>query len=87
VVVDERQTIAALEGVVGRFNTRIYRLVFRPGSVFGLLRRFVPDVNRKVRAKLETRRYDRLNPAAMVFVVGDPRMAALRHACSLAYLS
>ncbi|MGD9375028.1 MAG: nitroreductase family protein [Anaerolineae bacterium] len=75
VVVDDREAIEALEGIAVRFNARIYRLFFRSGLVFGVLRRFVPDVNAKVRAKLETRRHDRLNPAAMVFVVGDPRIA------------
>lgn len=75
VLVDNRAIIEALEWIVVRCNARIYRLLFKPGLVFGLLRRIVPDVNPKVRAKLERRRCERFNPAAMVFMVGDARIA------------
>lgn len=75
VLVDDREVIEALEGIVVRFNARVYRLFFKPGPVFGLLCRIAPDVNPKVRAKLEGRRTERFNPAAMVFVVGDARIA------------
>jgi len=75
VIVDDREAIEALEQIVIRFNSRTYRLFFQPRLVYGLLRRIVPDVNSKVKAKLEGRRHNLLNPAAMVFVVGDPRIA------------
>ena len=75
VVVDDRETIAALERIVVQFSSRMYRLVFEPRLVFGLLRRIGPDVNPKVRAKLEGRRHDLFHPAAVVIVVGDPRIA------------
>jgi Fe-S-cluster-containing hydrogenase component 2 len=75
VIVDDREMIEALERIVVQFNSRIYRLVFKPGLVFGLLRRIAPDVNPKVKAKLEGRRHDLFHPAAMVVVTGDARIA------------
>jgi nitroreductase len=75
VLVDNGEIIDALERIVVRCNARVYRLLFKPGRVFGLLCRIAPDVNPKVRAKLERRRFERFNPAAMVFVVGDARIA------------
>ena len=75
VIVDDREAIETLEQIVVRFNSRMYRLFFQPRLVYGLLRRIVPDVNPKVKAKLERRRHDLFNPAAMVFVVGDARIA------------
>lgn len=75
VVVDDAQVIEALERIVVRFNSRMYRLFFKPKIVFELLSRFTPAVNRQVRAKLQERRHDLFNPAAMVFVVGDRRIA------------
>ena len=75
VLVDDRQLIEALEETVIRFNARAYGLFFKPGPVFALLRRIAPDVNPKVRAKLKGRRAQRFHPAAMVFVVGDARIA------------
>jgi nitroreductase len=75
VVVDDQEVIEALERTVVRFNSRIYRLFFKRSFAFGLLRRIAPDVNPKVKAKLEGRRDDLFNPTAMIFVVGDPRIA------------
>jgi nitroreductase/NAD-dependent dihydropyrimidine dehydrogenase PreA subunit len=75
VVVDNREIIETLEWIVVQSNERVYRLLFKPGLVFALLHRIAPDVNPKVRAKLERRRCERFNPAAMVFVVGDARIA------------
>jgi hypothetical protein len=64
-----------LEQTVVQFNARMYRLFFEPTFVFGLLRRIAPNVNPKVKAKLEGRQHDLFNPAAMVFVIGNPRIA------------
>ncbi len=75
VVVDGREKIRDLEQIVSRFNSRIYRLLFQPRIVFALLDRVSTAVSPQVRAKLEARRHERFNPAAMVFVVGDPRLA------------
>jgi nitroreductase len=75
VVVDDAGVIEELERIVVRFNSRVYRLFFQPKPVFELLRRVTPAVNPQVRSKLEGRRHDFFNPAAMVFVVGDRRIA------------
>ena len=75
VVVDDAEVIEELERIVVRFNSRIYRLIFEPKIVFELLRRITPAVNPKVKVKLEGRRHDFFNPAAMVLIVGDPRIA------------
>ena len=75
VVADGLEDMWDLEQVAIRFSSRIYRLLFQPRMVFALLDRLSTAVTRQVRAKLEARHSDRLAPAAMVFVVGDPRIA------------
>jgi nitroreductase len=75
VVVDDAGIIEELERIVVRFNSRVYRLIFKPKIVFEFLRRITPAVNPQVRSKLEGRRHDFFNPAAMVLIVGDPRIA------------
>ncbi len=75
VVVDDVEVIEELERIVVRFNSRIYRLFFKPKIVFELLSRITPAVNPQVKVKLEERTHDLFNPAAMVFIVGDRRIA------------
>jgi len=75
VVVDDAGIVEELERIVVRFNSRVYRLIFKPQIVFELLCRITPAVTPQVRSKLEGRRHDFFNPAAMVFIVGDPRIA------------
>jgi hypothetical protein len=75
VLMDDRGIMASLEQTVISFNSRMYRLFFRPRLIFELLQRISPNINPEVRSKLEGRREDLFNPAAMVFVVGDPRIA------------
>lgn len=75
VIVDDREILETLEQAVVQFNSRMYRLFVKPRPVFALLRRIAPNVNPRVKAKLEGRRSDSFHPAAMVLVVGDPRIA------------
>jgi NAD-dependent dihydropyrimidine dehydrogenase PreA subunit len=75
VVVDDETTIQELERIATRFYSRTYNLFFKPDIVFALLDRITPAVNSHVKVKLEKRRHDFFNPAAMVFIVGDPRIA------------
>jgi NAD-dependent dihydropyrimidine dehydrogenase PreA subunit/nitroreductase len=75
VVVDDVEVIEELERIATRFYARIYRLFFKPRIVFELLSRITPAVNPKVKVKLEERRHDFFDPAAMVFIVGDQRIA------------
>jgi nitroreductase len=75
VVVDDVEIIEELERIAVRFNLRMYRLFFKPKTVFEFLSRITPAVNPQVKVKLEERRHDLFNPAAMVFIVGDRRIA------------
>jgi nitroreductase len=75
VVVDDAGVIAELEHIAERFNSRVYTLFFKPKIVFELLRRINPAVNPQVKVKLEERRHDLFNPAAMVLIIGDRRIA------------
>ena len=75
VVVDDAALMEELERTVVGFNSRMYRLFFRPKIVFGLLKRISPAVNPTVKVKLETRRQEFFGPAAMVLIVGDKRIA------------
>ena len=75
VVVDDKKIIKELEQIGIRHSVRMYRLFFKPRIVFGLLSRITPALNPKVKVKLEKRRYDFFGPAAMVFIVGDRRIA------------
>jgi ferredoxin len=75
VVVDDVEVIEELERIAVRFNSRMYRLFFKPKIVFEFLSRITPAVNPQVKVKLEERRHDLFNPAAMVFIVGDRRIA------------
>jgi len=74
VVLDDVGVIEELERIAARFNSRVYKLFFKPQVVYELLRRIVPAVNPQVKAKLKERRRDLFNPAAMIFVVGDRRI-------------
>jgi NAD-dependent dihydropyrimidine dehydrogenase PreA subunit/nitroreductase len=76
VVVDDGEVIADLERIAVRFNSRTYRLFFKPKIVFGLLSRITPAVSPQVRVKLEERRHEVFNPAAMVLIVGDRRIVS-----------
>jgi ferredoxin len=71
IVVDSKELIAALEQVNVQFNVRMYNLFFKPRAIYGLLSRMTRALNPKIRAKMETRRHELFNPAAIVFVVGE----------------
>ena len=70
-IVNDVEVIEELERITVRFNSRMYRLFFKPKIVFAFLRRITPAVNAQVKAKLEGRRHDLFNPAAMVFIIGE----------------
>lgn len=85
VVVDDPEAIAQLEGITIDFNVRVYKLFFRPRLVYALVSRLSRAMTPQVRVKLEGRRYDAFRPAAMVFIVGDGRIA-FSEASAQAYL-
>jgi nitroreductase len=79
IVVDDPAILHELDQVILRFVARIYALFFKPRIVFNLLRRVTPGMKAKDKVKME----DNLKkgstfeqpPAAMVFIVGDRRIA------------
>ena len=85
VVVDDPKAIDRLEALTIAFNTRMYRLFFRPQPVYALMSRLSRAMTPQVRAKLEGRRHDAFRPAAMVCIVGDKRVV-FSEASAQAYL-
>jgi nitroreductase len=79
IVVDDPQIMVALDRILMRFVSRIYNLFYRSRIVFSLLRRITPSLDPKDKVKMEHslgrgRTFDR-PPAAIVFIVGDKRIA------------
>jgi len=79
VVVDDEEIIVELEQPILRFITRMYDLVYKPKIVFNLVRRITPALDPKDKVKIEEaiERGRTLGsiPAAVVFIVGDRRIA------------
>ena len=78
IVADDRDTIEELDRITMQFVSRIYSAVFKPRVVFGLLSRITPMIDPKDKVKMENvleRGHNFHRPAAIVFVVGDPRIA------------
>jgi nitroreductase/NAD-dependent dihydropyrimidine dehydrogenase PreA subunit len=78
VVVDDPDTIKALDQVVVQFTARMYNLFFRPQIVFNLLRKLTPALKLEDKVKMEEvaeRGSTIPTPAALVFIVGDPWIA------------
>jgi nitroreductase len=75
VVVDDGQLIEELERICVHHYSRVYDWLVKPRLVFRLLCRLTPALNPMIGQKLETRRHDRFYPAAIVFIVGDRRIA------------
>jgi NAD-dependent dihydropyrimidine dehydrogenase PreA subunit/nitroreductase len=79
IVVDDEEMIEELEHMILRAVTRIYNVVFRPKMVYNLIRMITPSLNPKDKVKIEEAiergRTLTSNPAAVVFIVGDRRIA------------
>lgn len=79
IVVDDEEIIVELEQLILRFMTRMYDLVYKPKIVFNLVRRITPGLDPKDKVKIEEaiERGRTLGsiPAAVVFIVGDRRIA------------
>jgi len=79
IVVDDEEIIVELEQLILRFITRIHDLVYKPKIVFNLVRRITPALDPKDKVKIEEaiERGRTLGsiPAAVVFIVGDRRIA------------
>ena len=78
ILVDDPATMEALDRIVLRFVSWIYKLFYRSEIVFNLVRAITPAMDPKDKVKMESdlergRTYDTL-PAAMVFIAGDRRI-------------
>jgi nitroreductase/NAD-dependent dihydropyrimidine dehydrogenase PreA subunit len=77
IVVDDDEIIKALDRVLLRYVSRIYSLIFKPRVVFNLLKRITP-ADPKDKVKMESaieRGHAFHHPPALVFIVGDRRIA------------
>jgi NAD-dependent dihydropyrimidine dehydrogenase PreA subunit/nitroreductase len=88
ILVDDEQLIEALDGVVLQFARRIYRLLYRTRLAYSLIRRIAPASEMHLaRPKLEAvlaRGYAFHQPPAIVFIVGDKRVALSRESAQYA---
>jgi nitroreductase/NAD-dependent dihydropyrimidine dehydrogenase PreA subunit len=79
IVVDDPAMIHALDRIILQFVARIYGLFFKPRIVFSLLRMITPAMKAKDKVKMEgdLERGSTFEqpPAAVVFIVGDRRIA------------
>ena len=77
IVVDDEEIIKALDRVLLRYVSRIYSLIFKPRAVFNLLKR-ITSADPKDKVKMESaieRGHAFHHPPALVFIVGDRRIA------------
>lgn len=77
IVIDDRRMVEALDRIVLRFVSVMYRLFLRSWALRRLWRPFAPDLEKdvvKMQAGLERGRGFH-DPAAVAFVVGDGRIA------------
>jgi nitroreductase/NAD-dependent dihydropyrimidine dehydrogenase PreA subunit len=78
IVVDDEEIIGELDRILLKFVSRTYRVVFKPKIVFNLIRRMTPALQRKDKVKMESaleRGHAFHRPPAIVFIVGDKRIA------------
>jgi nitroreductase/NAD-dependent dihydropyrimidine dehydrogenase PreA subunit len=78
IVVDDKEIIEALDRILLQSVSRIYKVVFKPKIVFNLIRRITPALDPKDKVKMESaleRGHAFHRPPAIVFIVGDKRIA------------
>jgi nitroreductase/NAD-dependent dihydropyrimidine dehydrogenase PreA subunit len=78
IVVDDEEIIGELDRILLKFVSRTYNIVFKPQIVFNLIRRMTPALQRKDKVKMESaleRAHAFHRPPAIVFIVGDKRIA------------
>jgi ferredoxin len=78
IVVDDEEIIEALDRILLQSVSRIYKVVFKPKIVFNLIRRITPALDPKDKVKMESaleRGHAFHRPPAIVFIVGDKRIA------------
>jgi len=78
IVVDDEEIIEDLDRVLMQFVSKIYNLIYKPKIVFNLIRRITPALDPKDKVKMENaleRGHAFHRPPAIVFIVGDKRIA------------
>jgi nitroreductase len=78
IVVDDEEIVEALDRILLKFVSRTYNVVFKPKIVFNLIRRITPALDPKDKVKMESaleRGHAFHRPPAIVFIVGDKRIA------------
>jgi NAD-dependent dihydropyrimidine dehydrogenase PreA subunit/nitroreductase len=78
IIVDDEATIALLDRICTETAARIYRLIYKPKLVFGLLSRLTSSLKETDKVKFEhviARGYTLHKPPAIVFVVGEKWVA------------
>jgi nitroreductase/NAD-dependent dihydropyrimidine dehydrogenase PreA subunit len=79
IVVDDPDVMVGLDRILLQFVARIYNLFFRSRIVFSLIRMITPAIDAKDKVKMEGNLAQggtfKDPPAALVFIVGDRRIA------------
>ena len=78
IVMDDEEIIEALDRILLQSVSRIYKVIFKPKIVFNLIRRITPALDPKDKVKMESaleRGHAFHRPPAIVFIVGDKRIA------------
>jgi nitroreductase/NAD-dependent dihydropyrimidine dehydrogenase PreA subunit len=78
IVVDDEEIIEALDRILLRFVSWIYNLIYKPKIVYNLVGRITPGLQGKDKVKMENaleRGHAFHRPPAIVFIVGDKRIA------------
>ena len=78
IVVDDEEIIEALDRILLRFVSWIYNLIYKPKIVYNLIGRITPGLQGKDKVKMENaleRGHAFHRPPAIVFIVGDKRVA------------
>ena len=78
IIVNDSETMRTFDAIIMQFVSRIYRLFYRPKAVYQILKSITPLVTAKQKVKLECgvnwgSAFETM-PAAMIFIVGDPRV-------------
>lgn len=79
VLVDNQETIQELDQTILQYVSKTYNLIFKPKTLFNLIRKITPALDPKDKVKMETAlKHGRIllsPPAAIIFIVGDKRIA------------
>ncbi len=79
VIVDNQETIQELDQTILQYVSKTYNLIFKPKTLFNLIRKITPALDPKDKVKMETAlKHGRIllsPPAAIIFIIGDKRIA------------